>query len=220
MRSNHELSGVRFALEWRMVNPDIWKITGVFLQGSKPIPSYPASLQSKVSDIDLTFRSWADGTITKLPLDLLDYDNVPLTDKRRTILQTLYDTVERGSVITYEALGVRSGLGSKAGRAIGNAMAGNPWSLFYPCHRVVRCDLSLGNYGLGGTKAKENLLRMEGVVIRNGICKSQILCCTLFKFSTEAKWEKFRWDKHRKSSETKFLHVYQFCHSMGGLGAD
>jgi methylated-DNA-[protein]-cysteine S-methyltransferase len=124
-----------------------------------------------VADLTVVFRSWADGTIAKLPLDLLDTEGAGLTDTRRAILQTLYDTVGRGSVVTYEELGVRSGLGPRAGRPVGNAMAQNPWALFYPCHRVVRADLSLGNYGMGGPKAKESLLRMESVTIRNGVCK-------------------------------------------------
>jgi O-6-methylguanine DNA methyltransferase len=172
MRSTHEIAGVRFSVEWRETSPNCWKITGVFSPSSKTTPSLPRSLEPQVADLDTVFRNWAEGIIPKLPLDLLDLESAHLTDKRMTILRTLYETVGRGSVISYEQLGVRSGLGPRAGRAIGNAMARNPWALFYPCHRVVRCDFSIGNYGLGGPKAKETLLKMEGATIRDGICKA------------------------------------------------
>jgi methylated-DNA-[protein]-cysteine S-methyltransferase len=147
------------------------EIAAVLSKHSNADATFHPSLQAPIADIELAFRNWSDGTIAKLPLDMLHRESHRLTDTRFHILQTLYGTVERGSVVTYGELSVRSGLGLRAGRAIGNAMAGNPWALFFPCHRVVRCDLSIGNYGMGGAQAKEKLLAMEGVTIRKGICK-------------------------------------------------
>ena len=45
-------------------------------------------------------------------------------------------------------------------RAIGNIMAGNPFALIVPCHRVVKADFTLGGYG-GGLKVKLELLGRE-----------------------------------------------------------
>ncbi|MEM4701050.1 MAG: MGMT family protein [Candidatus Bathyarchaeia archaeon] len=45
-------------------------------------------------------------------------------------------------------------------RAVGRAMALNPFPLLIPCHRVVASDLSLGGYG-GGLKVKLEILRRE-----------------------------------------------------------
>ena len=58
----------------------------------------------------------------------------------------------------------------KAARAAGSACASNPIPIIYPCHRVVRADGSLGNYGGGSDQhpthpdnltRKSDLLRLE-----------------------------------------------------------
>src|ERR1700694_5891255 len=48
-------------------------------------------------------------------------------------------------------------------RAVGPALANNPIPYFIPCHRVVRTDGHIGNYGGGGPEAKRAILSMEGV---------------------------------------------------------
>jgi len=48
-------------------------------------------------------------------------------------------------------------------RAVGTALANNPIPYFIPCHRVVRTDGQIGNYGGGGPEAKRAILTMEGV---------------------------------------------------------
>jgi O-6-methylguanine DNA methyltransferase len=48
-------------------------------------------------------------------------------------------------------------------RAVGTALANNPIPYFIPCHRVVRTDGHIGNYGGGGPEAKKAILTMEGV---------------------------------------------------------
>ena len=46
--------------------------------------------------------------------------------------------------------------------AVGTALARNPFPLIIPCHRVVRSDGMLGDFG-GGLKMKKAFLEMEGV---------------------------------------------------------
>ncbi len=48
-------------------------------------------------------------------------------------------------------------------RAVGSALAHNPIPLLIPCHRVVRSDGRIGNYGLGGPAAKRAALAAEGL---------------------------------------------------------
>jgi len=62
-----------------------------------------------------------------------------------------------GYMTTYGAIAKAVG-GSP--RAVGNAMAYNPFPLLIPCHRVVRADFSIGGYG-GGEKIKWELLQRE-----------------------------------------------------------
>lgn len=62
-----------------------------------------------------------------------------------------------GYLTTYGAIAKAVG-GSP--RAVGNAMAYNPFPLLIPCHRVVRADFSVGGYG-AGEKIKLELLQRE-----------------------------------------------------------
>jgi O-6-methylguanine DNA methyltransferase len=68
--------------------------------------------------------------------------------------------VPAGSVISYQGLAAAIGMPS-AQRAVGNTVASNPVPIYVPCHRVIRSDGSLGNYG-GGPERKLKLLRAEG----------------------------------------------------------
>jgi methylated-DNA-[protein]-cysteine S-methyltransferase len=55
--------------------------------------------------------------------------------------------------------GVAAAVGGGA-RAVGNAMANNPFAPIVPCHRVVTSSLGLGGYG-GGLQVKFEFLRRE-----------------------------------------------------------
>ena len=48
----------------------------------------------------------------------------------------------------------------RAARAVGSANANNPLLLYYPCHRIISSDGSLGGFGLG-VKVKQWLLNLE-----------------------------------------------------------
>jgi len=50
----------------------------------------------------------------------------------------------------------------RAVRAVGTALGGNPIPLAIPCHRVVRSDGTIGEYGLGGPARKREILAKEG----------------------------------------------------------
>jgi O-6-methylguanine DNA methyltransferase len=88
----------------------------------------------------------------------IDLSLVPSEFQRRTLRALL--RIPRGSVTTYRALAEAVGA-PDAQRAVGNTMASNPVPIYVPCHRVIRSDGSLGNYG-GGVERKLVLLRAEG----------------------------------------------------------
>lgn len=74
-------------------------------------------------------------------------------------------SIPRGRVATYR--GVAEALGRPlAARAVGNVMARNPFWLVVPCHRVVKSDLTVGEYG-AGSDVKIKLLEREGVNLRH-----------------------------------------------------
>lgn len=69
--------------------------------------------------------------------------------------------IPRGRVSTYGRIASHLGL-PRASRAVGTALARNPFPVAIPCHRALRSDLSLGGYQ-GGLAMKRRLLEMEGV---------------------------------------------------------
>jgi methylated-DNA-[protein]-cysteine S-methyltransferase len=71
--------------------------------------------------------------------------------------------IPRGKVATYSGLAAKIG-SPLAARAVGTALANNPFPLVIPCHRVVRSDGSLGGFG-GGLKMKKELLGKESVAV-------------------------------------------------------
>ena len=71
--------------------------------------------------------------------------------------------IPRGSVSTYGRVAQHLGV-PRAARAVGRALATNPFPIAIPCHRAVRSDGSLGGYR-GGPSMKRALLEMEGVTI-------------------------------------------------------
>ena len=75
----------------------------------------------------------------------------------------LLSPVPSGSVTTYKALA--EALGTKAYRAVGNAMNKTPYPRdIVPCHRVVNSDGCLGGYA-GKTNEKIKRLKDEGVEV-------------------------------------------------------
>ncbi len=106
---------------------------------------------------DLINRALAAGTPGSLPVDLRS-----VTTFQREVLEHTA-AIPRGEIRSYGWLARRAG-SPKAARAVGQTMARNPVPLVIPCHRVVRSDGRIGNYGLGGVHNKQILLRVEGAV--------------------------------------------------------
>ncbi len=91
----------------------------------------------------------------------VDYSKV--TGFERTVYETLM-AIPYGETITYKELAGRCGRPGAA-RAVGNAMAKNPYPIIVPCHRVLKSDGSIGGWS-GKRGWKERLLTLEGVLPR------------------------------------------------------
>ncbi len=112
-----------------------------------------ASTRRVGAEIDRLFKG--DFSVLAHRVDL----SVVESDFQRRAL-TLLRTVPPGAVITYQGLAAAVGHPNSQ-RAIGTTMATNPVPIFVPCHRVIKSDGTIGNYG-GGVENKLKLLRAEG----------------------------------------------------------
>lgn len=106
---------------------------------------------SAVSELDAYFA----GRRTTFEVLL---DRSVVSGFRAVVLEEL-TTVPYGDVVSYGELARRVGRPGAA-RAVGTAMATNPWPIVVPCHRVVRTGGALGAYG-GGEGAKRWLVDVE-----------------------------------------------------------
>ena len=113
-----------------------------------------AGLNALIECLGKFFR----GENVAFSLELLDLDACSDFQKRVLLTEAL---VPRGRVTTYGAIARHLGFPGAA-RAVGRALATNPFPLVIPCHRCVRENGNLGGYR-GGLEMKRALLKMEGV---------------------------------------------------------
>jgi methylated-DNA-[protein]-cysteine S-methyltransferase len=101
----------------------------------------------------------AAGQAAEFPDLPLCWDGVP--PFTADILRTLLEQVPAGRTVTYGGLAELAGHPGKA-RAVGQAMARNPWPLVVPCHRVLGADGALTGYtNPHGLDLKALLLALE-----------------------------------------------------------
>jgi O-6-methylguanine DNA methyltransferase len=101
-------------------------------------------------------RLWGRMKVDKVPVDLHE-----LPEFEQQVLRKVLE-IPRGEVRPYAWVAAELGR-PLAVRAVGNAVARNPIPFVIPCHRVVRSDGRIGNYGAGGPTAKRAVLEAEGM---------------------------------------------------------
>ncbi|WP_338066296.1 methylated-DNA--[protein]-cysteine S-methyltransferase [Paenibacillus montanisoli] len=95
----------------------------------------------------------------------LTWFDVPLSVRGTPFQQSVWEALKRiphGQTCSYSDIALQIGKPS-AVRAVGTAIGANPVLIVVPCHRVVGKNGSLTGFR-GGMKAKEQLLRLEGVL--------------------------------------------------------
>lgn len=98
------------------------------------------------------------------PQDFADlpYAWTRVTDFQRQVYAAAL-AVRSGQTSSYGALAAALGQPPGASRAVGTALAQNPWPLLVPCHRLVGSDgRMVGFSGPGGISMKLRLLAIEG----------------------------------------------------------
>ena len=124
---------------------------------------YPNSKTSSCAEIDaaaFAIKAHLEGEDVLFTLDIVDFTLCSIF--QQSVLRATY-SIPRGSVSTYQQIAASLGIPEGA-RAVGNALAGNPFPLIVPCHRVIRLDRHIGGYG-GGIEMKRALLESEGVIL-------------------------------------------------------
>lgn len=130
----------------------IGSIPSVIERGHEP--------SSEICDLLIKYYEGRDVDLSRVPLDLSGIS--PFTKK----VYAEAKKIKWGSIINYGGLAMISG-SPNAARAVGNAMAKNPFAPFVPCHRVIGSDGDLRGFGGGnGLLLKRKLLEIEGVRFR------------------------------------------------------
>lgn len=140
-------------------------ITRLMLPEATPETMHAAEIGLETSPPD-----WVEDVVEQVRqhvagkrLTLLD---VPLAWGRTTdFRRAVYEATRRipiGRTMTYGALAQAVG-STKAYRAVGRAMATNPFPILVPCHRVLAANGKPGGFSApGGLRTKSRLLEAEG----------------------------------------------------------
>lgn len=97
---------------------------------------------------------------SNLEISLAAADLTACSAFQRRVLRAQH-RIPPGSVSSYQLIGNHLGK-FNAARAVGNALASNPFPIIVPCHRTIRSDRRLGGYG-GGIGMKRALCEQEGI---------------------------------------------------------
>jgi methylated-DNA-[protein]-cysteine S-methyltransferase len=112
----------------------------------------------EIESLAAAVRRFLAGEDVTFSLDAAAMSELPAF--RQAVLRAEH-AIPRGRVSTYGRIARHLGRPG-ASRAVGNALATNPFPLLVPCHRAVRSDGALGGYQ-GGPAMKRALLEREGV---------------------------------------------------------
>jgi methylated-DNA-[protein]-cysteine S-methyltransferase len=122
---------------------------------------YPDTRISSCAEIDkiaALVKAYLEGENIKFSLNLVDLSQC--SKFQQSVLRAQH-AIPRGSVSTYGLIAAHICAPGGA-RAVGNALAGNPFPLIVPCHRTVLSNFHLGGFQ-SGAEMKRALLEKEGI---------------------------------------------------------
>ncbi len=122
---------------------------------------YPEARPGSCREIDIvaaSVREFLAGQGVAFPLDIAALETRP--PFQQAVLRAEH-AIPRGRVSTYGLIAAHLGR-RNAARAVGNALATNPFPIIVPCHRAVRSGGGLGGFQ-GGPAMKRALLEREGI---------------------------------------------------------
>jgi methylated-DNA-[protein]-cysteine S-methyltransferase len=127
-------------------------------QASQAYPHAQPSSCAAIDAVGAAIKGILEGEDIEIPLHVADLDSC--SSFQQSVLRAEYQ-IPRGRVSTYGLIATHVGQ-PKGARAVGNALANNPFPLIVPCHRAVRWDGHLGGFQ-GGLEMKRALLEKEGI---------------------------------------------------------
>ncbi|MDY7077890.1 MAG: methylated-DNA--[protein]-cysteine S-methyltransferase [Chloroflexota bacterium] len=152
---------------WQAANKGV-AVTRILLPNEQPLVEgitratpLDTSLPPEIAELSERMERFLAGKVIEFEqrhLDLLALESCP--DFQRRVLLAEHG-IPRGWVSTYGRIARHLGLPGGA-RAVGNALARNPFPIVIPCHRAIRADGRLGGFR-GGIEMKRALLEMEGI---------------------------------------------------------
>lgn len=157
-----------FSIVWREFrkNPKVYRIIlsnkqiSAFKLVQNTLPTACQSSNPIILNLVKLIQGFLSGQEVEFDLKLLALETC--SEFQRRVLSAEYE-IPRGWVSTYGRIGKQVGVNNGA-RAVGNALAGNPFPIVIPCHRAIRSDCKLGGYQ-GGMEMKSSLLKNEGFKI-------------------------------------------------------
>jgi len=120
--------------------------------------SVPPESSPAIAELGDRLTRFLEGEEVVFPLDRIALERCPHFQQK--VLLAEY-RVPRGWVTTYGRIAAHLGVPGAA-RAVGGALARNPFPIIIPCHRAIAAHGGLGGYQ-GGLAMKRALLEMEGI---------------------------------------------------------
>lgn len=152
-----------------------WNDTGLLgfqlPEASDPETEQHLAARSRTQPVQGQVPEWVQKLIGRVQAHLegkmQDFSDTPLDWSRVTdFQQAVYRharEIRPGYKQSYGEIARLMALGPEAARAVGVALATNPWPLIVPCHRVVSVsDKMTGFSAPGGVRTKTRLLALEG----------------------------------------------------------
>jgi methylated-DNA-[protein]-cysteine S-methyltransferase len=111
-----------------------------------------------IAELGERIQSFLEGEAIDFGLDVMALERC--SEFQRRVLLAVHK-IPRGWVSTYGRIATSLEVSGGA-RAVGGALAHNPFPLIIPCHRAIRSNAELGGFG-GGLRMKQTLLELEGI---------------------------------------------------------
>ena len=120
---------------------------------------YPAAQESNhgMDNLVELIVNYLEGKKVSIPMNFV---NESMCSRFQLRVLNAEREIPYGKTATYSWVAQRTGTSSA--RAVGSALAKNPFPIIVPCHRAIRADRTVGGFQ-GGGQMKRAFLLMEGV---------------------------------------------------------